>query len=681
MNELTAEYGQSIFNLSEPKQGYLSEANKNFIKELSKVVKKRKKLILVSGEQGCGKSTLVKRAVHDLGDKTLLSFIDVEDIEFNHLFGVMCGQFNLNISKDFSEQQKLDELKHYIKSHSPSRLLLVTNLEVKIDGNILESLFQFLDCSSLKSQVVLLVASEYKQDLETLLSTTKYANDYSEFQIGNLNHVEVKAYINHHLEGISFKKEPIFTDEALERIAKYSKGLPKLINRLCNLGLLTANIDEKSTVTEDMIDEVLENSLFLGNEFDYQPTENNQPESFINEHFLGQTISSENKSDDGEVSDSSNDSGLESIFGKSDRIYNTSYIKSFEPTKSGKPTKKLHPKLEKKAVHKDAQKHQGKVLTINVSFKTLLVSIFILGVLITSAIIASGYFLYNKGEIDRFFEISGSPTSEPKKNNENLVQTEPNKHAVEQALENQLQKAFKNNSPDNLLQKEIAELLSTAERQLANKKLMTPANDNAWDTYTKILSKDPNNEEAIFGLNKIKSTYVRWAKSEQKKDNEQRAMYFYQKALEISPDDSELLQQIALLKQSSQQKLSSPDSAQEVLGAEYRKWLEEPDGIAKLLALAETQLKNKKLTEPVRNSALTIYQSILNKDPKNNKALEGIENIKNTYITWANNEIRQGDYPHAEYLYRKALELAPADPEILSYIEQLQQTTNNYFVP
>ena len=79
-----------------------------------------------------------------------------------------------------------------------------------------------------------------------------------------------------------------------------------------------------------------------------------------------------------------------------------------------------------------------------------------------------------------------------------------------------------------------------AELQIKQKKLSTPPSDNALDTYKLILNSDPNNKEALAGINLIKDRYQTWAKLDIKDGNSKRAIYFLQRAIDISPDDEAL---------------------------------------------------------------------------------------------------------------------------------------------
>ncbi len=83
-------------------------------------------------------------------------------------------------------------------------------------------------------------------------------------------------------------------------------------------------------------------------------------------------------------------------------------------------------------------------------------------------------------------------------------------------------------------------LINLAHQQIEDKKLTTPAGDNAYETFRSILVIEPRNKAALAGIEKIINRYTAWAKLDIKDNNIKRARYFLTLAIEINPDDREL---------------------------------------------------------------------------------------------------------------------------------------------
>jgi type II secretory pathway predicted ATPase ExeA len=64
---------------------------------------------------------------------------------------------------------------------------------------------------------------------------------------------ETVGYIKHQVRTAGYVAGPLFTDEAIQRIFEYTKGLPRRINQVCTTALLAGRIDQKTVVDESTI--------------------------------------------------------------------------------------------------------------------------------------------------------------------------------------------------------------------------------------------------------------------------------------------------------------------------------------------------------------------------------------------------------------------------------------------
>ncbi len=235
---------------------------------------------------------------------------------------------------------------------------------------------------------------------------------------------------------------------------------------------------------------------------------------------------------------------------------------------------------------------------------------------------------------------------------------EKDKNDYRTLLEQELSRLLSVSEPEKINQ-EIVDLLNQAERQLAKKQLMTPANDSAWSTYQKVLMLEPGNKQALKGVDNITQTYILWAKEEIKKENFEHAKYLFDKALQVSPDNKGALSGLSSLE--SKRKEQEP----------LMQTINNNTDIFKLLNKAEQQFENDQLIEPIEDNAWNTYQQILSIDPNNRQALIGINKIGKTYIVWAWVEIRKNNLQQAESLFKKALEVTPDSEEAISGLDWL----------
>ncbi len=706
MNTLSVEFNQSLFNLSDTGQSYLNLSNRNILKNLIIGIQKGNKTLLLTGEHNCGKTTLIQRAIDEIQAKTLLIDIDQGNLDYEQLIDLTGTNLNDDFSLDDSIEIKSAHLKELIQSESIKHVIFLIDQSLKFQSTALEKTLKIVNSNIFGSSSSHLIITGLPK-LETKLNESSLFaeafDDSNTFQVENLPENDIRSYINFHLKDLEKQGKNLFSETAIERIILYSKGLPGLINRLCNLGLLTANIEEKSIVTEDMMDEVLENSLFLGNEFNYTPPESSIPSAPIeassntssspfqslsnvkNTGFNTKNIDSNTKQKAPKTNQTSTSTStiqtkpstkkaeeftniqkplVENKLLEPDWLENSLFVGDRRKGVEEKlvPTKQRLPKSKIKVVKKNRR-------DVDVSKKSLFFYTFLMG-MVFSALLGTGWYFLNLKEL-----------SFDDKNTFEVLTDKDESVGVTESTDNEAE-------AKNIIIEEtvgdsdsIQEYLQQAEHQLSNKKLMTPTGDSAWSTYKKVLEINPNNQQALSGIYQIKETYVGWARAEINKNNTTLAISFLNKALEISPDDPEILDTISMIKNSrgtTRRRTAEIKEYIPELGYDVYKLLDEPNGISKLLIIADRQIERKNLTKPVNNSALSIYKVILDRYPNHIQSILGIKRIKNKYLSWAKHEIKKGDFRHAEFLYSKALEVAPSDPEILSNIDRLRQTTGDF---
>lgn len=724
----SAESYQSLFHVSDPGETYLSLANKDNLEKLIAGIKETKKLFLVTGEEGSGKTILVQRAVCELGTKTRLLRVNRGNFSYEDLLDYVGKDLETGFPSDASLQNKKLRLIELIQMWSIQHIVIHIDQSHNYKKEMLLDAFKLVDeqiCDSCFFHLLMTGSPELEKALKKSDLPTVAISSACIIQVERLNSNEVNAYVDFHLRHLKDQGKNLFSNDALERIVYYSKGLPRLINRLCSLGLLTAKLEEKPTVTQEMIEEVLENSLLLGNECGYVSS-SSEENTLISDEF---------------VAEDKEHPVLKSM--KKQEPMQQKVIDSpgaYEESDKG----------NSEGSADFAQKVLDNKATLSFSNKSVFISAFFMGIIFSVLIGAGLYFFQqanqdvsakqiavvgvNKSQVEKKLkqkvaallkrseqQFASQQLMTPDKDNAwasyqeilELVSDHPKALAgitkiketyvlwarQEIQQENYQQAAYHYRKalevvPDDqdillalrdINQKEISvkavkapvakialteeekeriqKLLLQAKQQLDNKKLMTPVDDCAWSSYKKILALDPDHRQAISGINKIKQTYHRWARHEIRKGNNKHAIFLFGKALEISPEDPKILSALANVK-------IAATKTSALSGSEFYKLLKDPKGIDELLNFAERQITKKRLTRPKHDSAHTVYQVILDHFPTHEKALAGIDKIKAIYALWARNEVKQGNYRHAEFLYGKALEVAPTDPEIIAALSQ-----------
>jgi general secretion pathway protein A len=223
-------------------------------------IKEKKGFVVLTGEVGTGKTTLLRKVLRSLeathrsvfifntlvsADELLESIVRDLDIEPAPGRVAMFQQFN-----DFL----LDEVK---KGHTVSVLI---DEAQNLGEDALESvrLLSNLETDREKLlQIVLVGQPELDAKLNSRALRQLKQRVSLWCRLERLSRTDTAAYIAHRMAVGGYEGPKIFTGEALEAVWEQSGGIPRLINTICDNALVTAFAMSKKSVTPDMIFEVV----------------------------------------------------------------------------------------------------------------------------------------------------------------------------------------------------------------------------------------------------------------------------------------------------------------------------------------------------------------------------------------------------------------------------------------
>ena len=197
-------------------------------------------------------------------------------------------------------------------------------------------------------------------------------------------------------------------------------------------------------------------------------------------------------------------------------------------------------------------------------------------------------------------------------------------------------------APPNSKQQRIEKLLSRAATAVKEYRLTTPKQNNAYDAYRQVLELQPQNKQALEGINSIADAYAELAEQKLGRFDYQAAGMYVQRGLTVQRNNSRLLA------------------------------LQKKAGIGAILAQARTALKEHRLTQPENDNAYAYYQQVLELQPRHKKALEGITNVANAYADLAESKLDKFEYEAAKAYVHKGLTVQPENTRLLA----LQNNTN-----
>jgi len=195
-------------------------------------------------------------------------------------------------------------------------------------------------------------------------------------------------------------------------------------------------------------------------------------------------------------------------------------------------------------------------------------------------------------------------------------------------------------------------------------RLTHPQGDNALEIYRDILKVDPENEEAMEGITRIKDHFLLQGDIALMDHVYTDAAWNYYKALDVSPGDELIISKLNHLNK------ELTTQSEEVKETELLHKKEKQ--IRKLISKAENLEKHSESSRSLA-AALNYYKQVLEVSTGNEVAKEGIERIKRTYLNRAEAAQLEGKHSISILNYRKALELTPQDAKIESRLNKVIQ--------
>ncbi len=260
---------QEPFNLTpDPTFLYPSAGHKEALAQLVYGIKARKGFVVLTGEVGTGKTTLIHALLRELDGNvhTALIFNTINSPE--DLLRYLCEEFGLTTSKkgkeglhDFLTLLNGFLLEMYRKGEN---VTLIIDEAQNLSAEVLESirlLSNFETSRDKLIQILMVAQPELAMRLNAPELRQLKQRVVLRYQLRPLCFAECSEYISNRIE-VAGGSLSLFSSKALETIYHYSGGTPRLVNILCDNGLLTAFGSGRKRVEGTMIEEVAQ-ELYL----------------------------------------------------------------------------------------------------------------------------------------------------------------------------------------------------------------------------------------------------------------------------------------------------------------------------------------------------------------------------------------------------------------------------------
>jgi len=244
-----------------PEFMFLSKTHRKAITYLDYGIRERVGFVLLTGEVGSGKTTIIRELISKHLGRVVLAKVFNTSVNSEQLLSLINDDFGLPVrGKD--KLELLRDLNHFLVDQygAGNQPLLIIDEAQNLPLETLEEIRMLsnLETSDSKLLQIILVG---QPELRTLLAKPELRQLRQRISIQcvlkPLNRQEVEEYILHRMEVAGNRQALSFSPEVLDLIFVYCCGIPRLVNIVCDFLLLAAFAEEVQVVDEEMIRDVI----------------------------------------------------------------------------------------------------------------------------------------------------------------------------------------------------------------------------------------------------------------------------------------------------------------------------------------------------------------------------------------------------------------------------------------
>jgi putative secretion ATPase (PEP-CTERM system associated) len=226
--------------------------------------------VVITGDVGTGKTTLLHTLLNELNETDMMiATVVTTQLADEELLHLAASYFGIRIPRDASKAVLVEMLEQaFIKfAQANRRVLLIIDEAQNLPPRSVEELRMLSNFQYRGKPLVQIFLLGQQQFRNTLLSA-----DFEQlrqrviatYHLNPLAEEDTETYIKHRLTRVGWANNPSFEKEAFAAIYKFTDGVPRRINNLCDRLLLYTFLEEDHTITAATVDKV---SNEIGSEF------------------------------------------------------------------------------------------------------------------------------------------------------------------------------------------------------------------------------------------------------------------------------------------------------------------------------------------------------------------------------------------------------------------------------
>ena len=209
--------------------------------------------ILLTGEVGTGKTTVCRCLLEQIPEQANIALVLNPKVTATELLETICDELKINYAeKDNTVKTYIDCINRFLIDANArnEKTVLIIDEAQNLDSTVLEQLRLLTNLETNQRKLLQIIILGQPELLDIL--SRKEMRQLSQritarFHLNALSRAEVKAYINHRL-AVAGQNAQLFPEKTIKHLYRLSKGIPRLINILCDRALLGTYVQNKPFV-------------------------------------------------------------------------------------------------------------------------------------------------------------------------------------------------------------------------------------------------------------------------------------------------------------------------------------------------------------------------------------------------------------------------------------------------
>jgi general secretion pathway protein A len=241
---------------------YPSPKHVDALNHMVYAIEERRGFVVITGEIGSGKTTLSRVLFQKLDPRTRTAIVRNTHLTAKDLIASALDELEIPFRPEHTKTHMIGRLNEFLvdQLRDDNNVVLLIDEAQNLKPTVLEEvrMLSNLETETEKLiQIILMGQPELKSKLWLRELTQLRQRVTLHCHLGALDAAETAGYVTHRLQVAGANGTAIFQPAALAQVYRHTKGVPRLINGLCDRALLTGYVNETRTIGADIVNEVV----------------------------------------------------------------------------------------------------------------------------------------------------------------------------------------------------------------------------------------------------------------------------------------------------------------------------------------------------------------------------------------------------------------------------------------